>query len=296
MTPNALVKTDAIRQLIYTFRGIQVMIDRDLSTLYGVETRVLNQAVRRNQERFPKEFCFQLADEEFKDWKSQIVMSNNDKMGLRRPPYAFTEEGVAMLSAVLRSKTAVNISIQIMNAFVQMRRFLADKNQVFQRLETVERRQLEADSKFKQIFDALEERQIIPEKGVFFDGQIFDAHVLVSKIIRNAKKSIVLIDNYIDENVLILMAKRNKQVTAEIYTKSISRQLQLDIKKHNQQYPPVMVKEIKSVHDRFLIVDGQTVYHIGASLKDLGKKWFAFSKMGKEGWKVVERVSKCTKP
>jgi hypothetical protein len=290
MMENAVIKPDAIRQIIYTFRGIQVMIDRDLSSLYDVETRVLNQAVKRNLERFPEVFCFQLSDAEFKDWKSQTVMSNKDKMGLRRPPYAFTEQGVAMLSAVLRSETAVKVSIQIMNAFVQMRRFLVNNNQVFQRIETVERKQLEADSKFKQIFDALEERQIIPEKGVFFEGQVFDAHVLVSRIVRNARKTIVLIDNYVDESVLALLAKRNVYVTAAIYTKSISRQLSLDIEKHNQQYPPVTVKELANVHDRFLIIDKDTVYHIGASLKDLGKKWFAFSKMGREGLQVVEKL------
>ncbi len=291
MTTNALNKTDAIRQLIYTFRGFQVMIDRDLAELYGVETKVLNQAVKRNITRFPKEFMFQLTSIEVENWKSQIVTSNREKMGLRKKPYAFTEQGVAMLSAVLRSERAVKISIQIMNAFVQMRRFLADKNQVFKRLENIEQKQLESDSKFKQIFDALEERQIIPEKGLFFEGQIFDAHVLVSKIIRSSKKSIVLIDNYIDESVLALLAKRNKQVTAEIYTKSISRQLHLDIKKHNQQYQPVTVKELQNVHDRFMIIDKNTVYHIGASLKDLGKKWFAFSKMGQEGLRIIEKLS-----
>jgi hypothetical protein len=287
MSTNSLVKPDEIRKLIYTFRHAQVMIDRDLSMLYGVETRVLNQAVKRNKERFPVEFCFQLSEEEFKDWKSQIVMSNVDKMGLRRPPYAFTEQGVAMLSAVLRSEIAVKISIQIMNAFVQMRKFIADKSQIFQRLETIERKQIEGDSKFKQIFDALEERQIIPEKGVFFDGQIFDAHVLVSKIIRTAKESIVLIDNYIDESVLVLLSKRNSNVAATIYTKFISQQLKLDVEKHNQQYPPVTVKELRNVHDRFIIIDKNTVYHIGASLKDLGKKWFAFSRMGQEGLLLI---------
>lgn len=291
MTSNALIKTDVIRQLIYTFRGFQVMIDRDLAELYDVETKVLNQAVKRNIARFPKEFMFQLTSIEVEDWKSQIVTSNREKMGLRKMPYVFTEQGVAMLSAVLRSETAVKTSIQIMNAFVQMRRFLSDKTQVFQRLETIERKQLESDSKFKQIFDALEERQIIPEKGLFFDGQIFDAHVLVSKIIRSSKKSIILIDNYIDESVLTLLGKRNKHVTAEIYTKSISRQLHLDIKKHNLQYQPVTVKELQNVHDRFMIIDKNTVYHIGASLKDLGKKWFAFSKMGHEGLRIIEKLS-----
>lgn len=295
MVHNAIISTNSIQPLIFTFRNAQVMVDRDLSLLYDVETRVLNQAVMRNIERFPQEFSFQLSDEEFEDWKSQIVMSNADRKGLRKPPRVFTEQGVAMLSAVLRSKTAVTVSIQIMNAFVQMRRVMVSNRQFFQRLEIVERKQVEADLKFRQIFEAMDEHRIIPEKGVFFDGQVFDAYILVSKIIRNAKKSILLIDNYIDESVLALIAKRNNSVEARIYTKTISRQLYLDIEKHNQQYPPVTISEIENVHDRFLVIDDDTVYHIGASLKDLGKKWFAFSKMGWEGLKVVEKINQLGK-
>jgi len=268
---------------IDTIRGLQVMIDRDLASLYDVETRVLNQAVKRNSERFPDEYCFQLNDEEFSNWKSQIVMSNEDRMGLRRPPYAFTEQGVAMLSAVLRSETAVKVSIQIINAFVTMRRFIAANAQIFHRLDSVEQKQLEykaeTDEKFDRIFNAIESKEITPKQGIFFDDQIFDAYKFVADLIRTAQKSIILIDNYIDDTVLIHLTKRNKGVKVTILTKTISKQLALDINKFNKQYRTIKIREFKNSHDRFIIIDNTTVYHFGASLKDLGKKWFAFSKM-----------------
>ena len=306
MTNLPLIQQEKIQNLIYTIRGMQVMLDSEIASLYGVETRALNQAVKRNQERFPTRFMFQLTSEEeaalrlrpvtldntpvSTDLKSQSVTSRSGHGGKRTLSYAFTEQGVAMLSSVLRSKTAVNVSIQIMDAFVHMRRFLLEKGHILSRIGSIEQKQIETDQKIDRIFTALEEREITPQKGVFFDGQVYDAYVLVAKIIRSAKKSLILIDNYIDDSVLTLFTKRNDTVRAAIHTRSLTKQLQLDIEKHNQQYPPIVVKEIVNVHDRFLIVDGQTVYHIGASLKDLGKKWFAFSKMGKEGLKIVERL------
>ena len=268
-----------IENRIYTIRGIQVMIDRDLALLYNVETRVLNQAVKRNPERFPMMFCFQLTDNEFENWKSQIVMSNENRMGLRKAPFAFTEQGVSMLSAVLRSETAIRVSIQIMNAFVEMRKFVSNNAGLFQRLDKMEVKQIEADQKFEQIFRALESREQQPEKGIFFEGQVFDAYAFVSGIIKKATKSIILIDNYVDETVLTIITKRDKTVSAAIYTKQISKQLELDLRKHNQQYPEIAIQILTDSHDRFLIIDQQELYHIGASLKDLGKKWFAFSKM-----------------
>lgn len=290
MSNGSFTKITNIQSLIYTVRGKQVMLDRDLADLYDVETKVLNQAVKRNAARFPAEFMYQLTKTELENWKSQIVTSNREKMGLRKLPFAFTEQGVAMLSAVLNSITAITVSIQIMNAFVNMRQFLFENSHVLQRVGTLEQKQIETDTKFNQIFNALEEREITPKKGVFFEGQVFDAHILVSKIIRSAKKSLVLIDNYIDESILTLFLKRKGEVTVTLYTRCISRQLKLDIEKFNRQYSPINVKEIQNVHDRFLIVDNAMVYHIGASLKDLGKKWFAFSKIGKEGLKIVERL------
>ena len=190
MDKSGLIKYEEIRSKIYTIRGLQIMVDRDLASLYDVETRVLNQAVKRNSERFPNEYCFQLNDEEFSNWKSQIVMSNEDRMGLRRPPYAFTEQGISMLSAVLKSKTAIKVSISIINAFVAMRRFIASNANVFQRMDVVEMRQIEhkaeTNQKFEQIFNAIEIQSIKPKQGIFFDGQIFDAYQFVSDLIRTA--------------------------------------------------------------------------------------------------------------
>jgi len=276
---NAItISQQQIKNKIFTIRGEQVMLDRDLAELYQVETRVLNQAVSRNIERFPTTFRFHLSKEEFEDWKSQFVMSKNDKMGLRRAPYAFTEQGVAMLSAVLRSDVAVKVSVQIMNAFVQMRKLIGQHTIGQLRLNNIENKLIEHDQKFNQLFTALEQSNL-PQKGIFYDGQVFDAYHFVAELIRKAQKSIVVIDNYVDDSVLTLFTKRKKQVDCTIYTKKISKSLELDVAKHNSQYPAVTLKEWPKSHDRFLIIDEKELYHIGASLKDLGKKWFAFSRM-----------------
>ena len=281
MTQHELISSDGIQSRIYTIRGLQVMIDNDLADIYGVEVKRLNEQVKRNTERFPTEFCFQLSEEERQNLKSQFATSSWG--GRRTNPYAFTEQGVAMLSGVLKSETAVRTSIQIINAFVAMRRFIATNAQVFQRLGAVERKQIEykveTDQKFEQIFNAIEERSIKPKQGIFFDGQIFDAYRFVSDLFRTAKKSIIIIDNYIDDTVLTHLTKRRDTVSVTILTKIISKQMALDVKKFNEQYPVIEVKEFDNSHDRFLIIDNKTVYHFGASLKDLGKKWFAFSKM-----------------
>lgn len=281
-----------IENRIFYFRGTQVMFDSDLATIYQVETRVLNQAVNRNIERFPELFRFQLTEVEFENWKSQIVMSENHNLksqnvissvhgGRRTLPYVFTEQGVAMLSAVLRSKIAVQISIQIINAFVEMRKFIANHYGLLQRMEGIERKQIETDQKFEQVFKALESKNAIPNQGVFFDGQVFDAYELASKIIRSAKISIVLIDNYIDENTLTHLSKKAKSVKVVLLTKTMSNQLTLDVNKANEQYGNFEIRVFANSHDRFIIIDNSDVYHLGASLKDLGKKWFAFSKMDK---------------
>ena len=277
MSKNELVTIDDIRSRIYTIRGVQAMLDMDLAALYRVETRVLNQAVKRNRERFPEQFCFQLSDGEFEILKSQIVMSSWG--GRRTNPYAFTEQGVAMLSAVLKSDVAVEISVKIIDAFVAMRRFLFANAQVFQRLDTLEIKQLETDKKIEQVLNAIESKELQPRQGIFFDGQIFDAYQFVSDLFRSAEESIVMIDNYIDDSVLTHLSKRKKDVKVILFTKNISRSLALDVKKFNEQYPAIEIKEFKNAHDRFIIIDNTTVYHFGASLKDLGKKWFAFSKM-----------------
>lgn len=290
MRGKDIISLEHIESKIYTINGMQVMIDEDLAGLYGVETRVLNQAVKRNSERFPQSFCFQLTEIDLENLRSQIVTSSWG--GRRTLPYAFTEQGVAMLSAVLKSETAVKMSIQIINAFVAMRRFILSNAQVFQRIDNLELKQTQTDKKLSQVLDVIESRDVQPKQGIFYDGQVFDAYVFINDLVKSAKKSVVLIDNYIDESVLVLFSVRKKGVTLSILTKSISKKLQLDIKKHNEQYPPVNIKEFSKAHDRFLIIDGKTVYHVGASLKDLGKKWFAFSKMDISAADILSEVEK----
>jgi hypothetical protein len=275
-----------IREKIYFIRGMYVMLDNDLAQIYEVQTGVLNQAVKRNQERFPGYFMFPLTKKEI--LKSQIVISSWG--GRRKPVYAFTEQGVAMLSAVLRSKTAIRVSIKIMNAFVAMRKFISANADVFHRLEKVEIKQIEHDKKFDEIFDIIQSKELIPSKGIFYDGQVFDAYKFVSDIIKSAEKSIILIDNYIDESVLILFSKRKKDVSVTILTKNITNEISLDLAKFNSQYQRITLKEFSKAHDRFLIIDDKTVYHFGASLKDLGKKWFAFTRFDKDAVRMIEKL------
>lgn len=266
-----------IENRIFNIRDVQVMVDRDLGELYQVDTKRINEQVRRNPDRFPIRFRFQLTENE----KDELVAICDRFEVLKHSsslPYVFTEQGVAMLSAVLRSETAVKISIQIMNAFVEMRKVLNQHAGLLQRMDRVENKLLENDTKFEQVFRALESKEVIVKSGVFFDGQVFDAWTFVSDLVRSARSSLILIDNYVDDTVLKLLDKRTSGVTASIYTKTISRQLATDLLKHNTQYAPIEIHEMKLAHDRFLIIDRTELYHIGASLKDLGKKWFAFSK------------------
>jgi len=218
------------------------------------------------------------------------VISNGQRGGRRYLPYAFTEQGVSMLSTVLKSDTAVKVSIRIINAFVATRRFINNNAQIFQRLDTLEIKQIKTDQKVEQVLNALESKELKPKQGIFFNGQIFDAYKFVSDLIRSAKKSIIIIDNYIDDTVLIRLAKRKKNVKVEILTKTISKELYMDVKKYNEQYPPILIKKFKDAHDRFMIIDGKTVYHIVASLKDLGKKWFAFSKMDIGAFEMITKL------
>ncbi len=314
---NDIVKTEAatiqsveqIESLILSIRGKQVILDRDLARLYGVETRVLNQAVQRNIERFPEDFMFQLTKDEYENMSSQFVTTSKEGIsrsqiatlneneilksqnvisswgGARKLPYAFTENGIAMLSSVLRSPMAIATNIHIMRAFNAMRHFIGSQAQVFQRMENIEKNvlalnahQIDTDRKIEEVFRRLDDHSENPEKGIFYDGQIFDAYTFINERIREAKKRIVLIDNYVDDSVLTMLDKRNKGVDAVVYTKNISRQLSLDFEKHNAQYSPIEVKQFDRAHDRFLCID-DTVYLIGASLKDLGKKWFGFVKL-----------------
>ena len=329
---NEIVKAESasiqplenIENLIHVIRGKQVMLDRDLARLYGVETFRLNEQVKRNKERFPDDFMFQLSKEEWKEISSQFAITYADGKVLRSQiasiktegevlssqnasidmrgrhvkymPYAFTENGIAMLSGVLRSQQAININIQIMRAFNAMRHFIASNAQVFQRLEVIEHTQLslvahkeDTDKKFEEVFRRLDEGNAATKQVIFYDGQIFDAYSFINDRIREANKRIVLIDNYVDDSVLKMLDKRAKDVSAKVYTKFWTPQLPIDIKKHNAQYAPIDVEQFDRAHDRFLCID-DTVYHIGASLKDLGKKWFAFSIMNT--WTTDELLSK----
>src|SRR5690554_5229941 len=289
MENKLIVTSKEIENRIYNVRGKQVMLDTDLAGIYQVETKVFNQAVKRNAERFPENFCFQLTPEEWEVLRSQIVTLNAGRGQHRKYlPFVFTEQGVAMLSGVLKSAVAIQVSIEIMNAFVEMRKMLISNASLFHRLDNIELKQLQADQKFEEIFKALESDKLHTEKGIFYNGQVFDAYTFVSDIIRSAKSFIILLDNYVDDTVLTLLGKRNANVTATIYTKSISNQLRLDLQRYNSQYPPIEVEIFSDAHDRFLIIDGTELYHIGASLKDLGKKWFAFSRMDIEVGRMLQ--------
>ena len=226
--------------------------------------------------------------------KSQIVTSSHG--GVRYRPYAFTENGIAMLSSVLRSPIAIQVNIRIMRAFTAMRQFIASNAQIFQRLDVMEQNQLalvahqaETDHKLEEVFRRLDSGNVQPHQGIFYDGQIFDAYTFINDRIREATTRIILIDNYIDDSVLTMLAKRADKVAATIYTKKPSAQLQLDIQKHNAQYPPIEIVEFDRSHDRFLCID-ETVYHLGASIKDLGKKWFAFCRMDMPTSELLQKL------
>lgn len=313
-----------IRSHIYSVRGVQIMLDEDLSMLYNIPTKVLNQSVKRNIDRFPHEFCFRLTKIEYDNLKSQIVTSklipqrsqnvtlnlksqiatsnlisqsaiSKKHGGRRKLPFAFTEQGVAMLSGVLKSDIAIHISIQIMSEFVSMRKIIQINSHVLTRIDKIETKQIldksDTDKKFKQVFDALSDNKNIPKQSLFFDGQTFDAYLFVSKLIKSAKQQIILIDNFVDETVLLLLNKRKIGVSAIIYSKNISPNLLLDLKKHSSQYLPIEMKEFNSSHDRFLIIDNKSIYHFGASIKDLGKKWCAVSRLEISTLKILERLS-----
>ena len=278
------IELSKIEERIFTIRGKQVMIDKDLALLYGVETKRLNEQVKRNIERFPEDFMFQLTMEEC--LRSQFATLNQAQgQHLKYLPYAFTENGIAMLSSVLRSETAIAVNIKIMRTFSQIRKSVYKDSNLSNRVELIEynmsdmrRLLIETTDKVDSIFESMKGTSILPIQGIFFDGQIFDAYTFVSDLIRKTIRRIVLIDNYIDDTVLTLLDKRFPDVTATLYTGKLSKTVQLDISKHNSQYAPIEIKTFDKAHDRFLIIDDD-VYLIGASIKDLGKKWFGFTQM-----------------
>lgn len=289
MSENSPFEPSTIQNKIYTIRGLQVMIDRDLAEIYGVKSIRLREQVKRNSKRFPLDFMFQLNENEIDFLVSQFAIPSRSHLG-DSLPWAFTEQGVANLSSVLNSDQAIEANISIMRAFVEMRKFILNNAQLFQRIESVEIKQIETDKKIDQILNALDNGKHKPKQGIFYNGQVFDAYLFVSDLFRSAKLSLVLIDNYVDDSVLALLTKRDPTVNAIIYTKKISNQLKLDIEKHNTQYEPIEVKVFNQSHDRFLIIDNTNIYHFGASLKDLGKSWFAFSKFEKGAVEMLGKL------
>ena len=315
MTSDNLVLVENLTSKIYTIRNTKVMLDSDLAELYGVETGVLNQAVKRNNDRFPKDFMFQLTENECEILRSQFatssldninnfpvnasnnanrsisqfVISNTGRGGRKKLPFVFTEQGIAMLSGVLKSKRAILINIYIMRAFISMRQLIHKNADLFVRVDNLENKQIETDKKVEKIFDAISNKSVLKAQGVFYDGQIFDAYLFINDLFKNANKSIILIDNYIDESVLVLFSNL-KNIEITIYTDKITEKLKLDLEKYNNQYSNIKLKHFTKSHDRFLILDKKEIYHLGASIKDLGKRWVAFSKLDKDSLTILDRL------
>lgn len=308
---NLIIKDDIsneeIKNLIYTIRGKQVMLDSDVAMLYHYQTKRINEAVKRNKERFLENFCFQLTTEEIKNIKmpnvvlnlknennwSQFATSSKSEnikhRGKKYLPYVFTEQGIAMLSGLLKNDIAVQVSINIMNAFVEMRKFLIQNGQIFERLTNIEYKLLEHDKKFNEVFNQLQVEENIKQK-IFFEGQIYDAYSLIIDIIKKANKKILIIDNYIDDSVLKMLTKKNNNVEVVILTSDKSNIQQIDIQKFNKEYPILKVAKTNKFHDRFIIIDNGEMYHLGASIKDLGKKCFGINKI--EDVEIVEKIIK----
>jgi hypothetical protein len=288
-----VINEQQIQNRIYAIQDIQFMLDSDLATMYGVETKRINEAVKNNPDKFPSDFYFELTKEDDETLRSKFSTFNESLKSRKYAPKVFTEQGVYMLATVLKSKTATEITLAIIRTFAQMRRVLHDNTLLQAQVKEMEKRQLsyeiKTDEKLQTIFDAIESKDLKPSQGIFYDGQIFDAYAFVSELIKSAKNSITLFDNYVDESVLTLLSK-NQTAAITIYTKTITKQLQLDLQKYNSQYSPIEIKKFDLSHDRFLLID-DCVYHIGASLKDLGKKWFGFSKMDKNSFEMMGRVN-----
>lgn len=279
------ISSSEIKELIYNIRGKQVMLDSDVARLYHYETRRINETVKRNSERFPVEFCFQLTSKEYETLKSQIATSNV-RGGKQKLPYVFTEKGIIMLSGLLKNEIAIEVSIKIVEAFVEMKKFISSNGQLFERLTSVEYKLLEHDKKFDQVFEQLQHEENIKQK-IFFKGQIYDAYSLIIDIIKKANKKILIIDNYIDDSVLKMLTKKNKDVEVAILTSDKSKIEKIDIQKFNKEYPILKIAKTNKFHDRFIVVDDKEMYHLGASIKDLGRKCFGINKI--EDLDIIER-------
>ncbi len=271
---------EEIKNLIYTIRGKQVMLDSDVARLFEYATKDLNRNVKNNIERFPEYYCFQLTNEEYKSLRCKNFTLNENGRGQHRKylPYVFTEYGITMLAGLLKSEVAVNVSIRIVNTFIEMRKILSSNNQIFERLTSVEYKLLDHDKKFDEVFNLLQLEENIKQR-IFFDGQIFDAYSLIIDIIKRANNKILIIDNYIDDSILKMLAKKKNNVEVVILTSDKSNIENLDVKKFNKEYPVLKVAKTNKFHDRFIIIDNKEMYHLGASIKDLGKKCFAINRI-----------------
>ena len=284
------ISNEEIKNLIYTIRGKQVMLDSDVAQLFNYETKDLNRNVRNNIKRFPEYYCFQLTEEEYKSLRCKNFTLNKNGRGQHRKyiPYAFTEYGITMLAGLLKSEVAVNVSIKIVNTFIEMRKFLSSNGQLFERLTNVEYKLLEHDKKFDKVFDQLQNEENIKQK-IFFEGQIYDAYSLIIDIIKKANKKILIIDNYIDDSILKMLTKKKNNVEVVILTYDKSNIQQIDIQKFNKEYPILKVAKTNKFHDRFIVIDKKEMYHLGASIKDLGKKCFGINKI--EGLDIIEKFT-----
>ena len=284
------ISNEEIKNLIYTIRGKQVMLDSDVAQLFNYETKDLNRNVRNNIKRFPEYYCFQLTEEEYKSLRCKNFTLNKNGRGQHRKyiPYAFTEYGITMLAGLLKSEVAVNVSIKIVNTFIEMRKFLSSNGQLFERLTNVEYKLLEHDKKFDKVFDQLQHEENIKQK-IFFEGQIYDAYSLIIDIIKKANKKILIIDNYIDDSILKMLTKKKNNVEVVILTYDKSNIQQIDIQKFYKEYPILKVAKTNKFHDRFIVIDKKEMYHLGASIKDLGKKCFGINKI--EGLDIIEKFT-----
>ena len=283
-----IINENNIKDKIYTIRNLQVMLDKDLAELYGVETKHINQAVRNNQDKFQDDFYFELSDYEFEDLRSKNLTANFSKTRIN--PKVFTEQGIYMLATILKSKIASQVTVYIIKTFANLRKIISQNISMFERFERVEQRLSIHDKNFDKLFEALEDKTLKVKQGIFYDGEIFDAYVFINDLLKLATSEIILIDNYIDETVFTLFSKY-PNIKIKIYTQNISKQLKLDFEKYSKQYQNIELFEFKDSHDRFLIIDKKDIYHLGASLKDLGKKWFAFSKFEIENLKILEKLN-----
>ena len=286
---NLIINENSIKDKIHTIRNVQVMLDKDLAELYGVETKHINQAVRNNQDKFMDDFYFELTNNEFENLRSKNLTANFSKT--RTNPKVFTEQGIYMLATILKSKVASQVTVYIIKTFANMRKLISQNISMFERFERIEQRLTIHDENFDKLFEALEDKTLNPKQGIFYDGEVFDAYVFINDLIKIAVDEIILIDNYIDETVFIIFSKY-PNIKIKIYTKTISKQLKLDFQKYEKKKKNIELFEFKNSHDRFLIIDKKEVYHLGASLKDLGKKWFAFSKFEIENLKILDYLKK----